>query len=426
MLKILHFADAHIDIAAHGRRDPVSGLPMRVLDFLKALDTIVDTAIAEKVNLVLFAGDAYKDRTPVPTFQREWGKRMMRLSDAGVPTLMLVGNHDLSPAVGRANALQEFDTLHVPHLYLADRPAFWRPEDLEGLPLQVLALPWISRSSMMATLEMSGAKPAEIYAELEVRMRELVQSWLEKVDPSLPVILAAHASVEGAKYGGERSIMLGSDLVLSGSLVRDPRLNYVALGHIHKAQNLNKGEQPPVVYPGSIERVDFGEAADEKFFVIANIEKGEPTSVDWRKLDGRRFIDRYVIVESEADFQQKLIEAIPPEDEIREAIFRLVVSYPRQWDPLFDEAELRRLTETAFEFHLVRRPQMEARLRLPSDQAISSLPVIELLDLYWKTVNTEPGELEALQKLANEIVSDGKPEEEEQAQQSEGEAEPAD
>jgi len=106
MIKLLHFADAHIDMVSHGRRDPQSGLPLRVLDFLKALDTIVDTAIAEKVDVVIFAGDAYRDRTPAPTYQREWGKRIMRLSQAGIPTVLLVGNHDLSPAVGRASALQ--------------------------------------------------------------------------------------------------------------------------------------------------------------------------------------------------------------------------------------------------------------------------------------------------------------------------------
>jgi exonuclease SbcD len=90
MLTILHFADAHIDMANYGRHDAASGLPMRVLDFLKSLDTIVDTAIAEKVDLVLFAGDAYKDRNPAPTFQREWGRRIMRLSRASIPTLLLV------------------------------------------------------------------------------------------------------------------------------------------------------------------------------------------------------------------------------------------------------------------------------------------------------------------------------------------------
>src|SRR5512138_2052863 len=50
--------------------------------------------------MVIFAGDAYKDRSPAPTFQREWGRRIIRLSQAKIPTLLLVGNHDLSPAVG--------------------------------------------------------------------------------------------------------------------------------------------------------------------------------------------------------------------------------------------------------------------------------------------------------------------------------------
>ena len=104
VVKILHFSDAHIDMANYGRHDPESGLPMRVMDFLKSLDEIIETAIDEKVDLVLFAGDAYKDRTPAPTFQREWGRRVMRLSRAGIPTLLLVGNHDLSPTLGRAQA----------------------------------------------------------------------------------------------------------------------------------------------------------------------------------------------------------------------------------------------------------------------------------------------------------------------------------
>jgi DNA repair protein SbcD/Mre11 len=405
MPRILHFADAHIDIAAHGRHDPATGLPVRVLDFLKALDTIVDTAIEERVDLVLFAGDAYKDRTPAPTFQREWGKRMMRLSAGGIRTLLLVGNHDLSPALGRATALQEYETLQVPHIFCAQSPKFLGPQDLEDLPLQVLALPWVSRSTLMATLNLIDVDANQVYSQLEARLKELVEVWLERADPNLPVVLAAHASVEGAKYGGERSVMLGSDLVLSGSLVRDQRLDYVALGHIHKAQDINDGLHPPVIYPGSIERVDFGEAADDKYFVIANVERGK-TEVEWRKLNGRHFIDRAITLHSEEDFQTHLLAAIPSSQELQDSIFRLVVTYPRQWDMLLDEAALRQQAQSAFEFHLVRRPQMEARLRLPGDQTISSLAVTDLLDLYWKTVNVEAGETGALQKLANEIITE--------------------
>ncbi|MEN7973984.1 MAG: exonuclease subunit SbcD, partial [Verrucomicrobiota bacterium] len=232
MPKILHFADAHIDMANYGRRDPASGLPLRVLDFLKSLDEIVDAAIAEKVDLVIFAGDAYKDRNPAPTFQREWGKRIMRLSSAGIPTLLLVGNHDLSPALGRAHALDEFTTLEVPQVTVLDRPRFLTSDELNGLPLQVIALPWISRSGMIAHLDIHSGNLEEIYAQLEGKLITLVDGWLENADPELPVMLTAHASVQGAKYGGERTVMLGGDLVLSGSLVKDPRLDYVALGHI--------------------------------------------------------------------------------------------------------------------------------------------------------------------------------------------------
>ncbi|MEA4910446.1 MAG: exonuclease SbcCD subunit D [Chloroflexi bacterium] len=404
MLNLLHFADAHIDIASHGRHDPVSGLPVRVNDFLKSLDTIIDTAIEERVDLVLFAGDAYKDRTPVPTFQREWGRRIMRLSAAGIPTLLLVGNHDLSPASGRANALQEFETLSVPHVRLLSRPCFLGPDDLYGLPLQVLALPWVSRSSLMASLELSSEKPAQVYAELEARLSELVQTWLEEIDPSLPVVLTAHASVQGAKLGGERSVMLGSDLVLPGSLVRDPRLDYVALGHIHKAQDLNEGSHPPVIYPGSIERVDFGEAADEKYFVVAHVARGK-TEVEWRKLDGRRFIDRRVQLQSPEGILQQLIDALPPQAALADAIVRLTVEYPRQWDNLLEEIALRQYAENAFEFHFVRRPQLEARIRLPGDQTISSLTSLDLLQLYWKSVNVAADEAEALQSLAADVIS---------------------
>lgn len=410
-MKILHFADAHIDIAAQGRHDPKTGMAVRAMDFLKAFDTIVDAAIHERVDLVLFAGDAYKDRTPVPTFQREWGKRMMRLSQAGIPTLLLVGNHDLSPASGRAHALQEYETLSVPHIRAVGQPTFLKPDDL-GLPLQILALPWVSRSGLMAALEMSAEKPDEVYSALEERLTALVHLWLDSVNTSMPVVLTAHASVQGAIYGGERSVMLGGDLVLPGSLVRDPRLSYVALGHIHKPQDLNPGAQPPVIYPGSIERVDFGEVADDKFYVIANVEQGQKTTVEWRKLEGRRFIDRHVTITSAVQFMEQIQAVLPPENSLAETIFRLVIDYPFEWENVLDEGALRRYCETCLEFHLIRRPHRDTRIRLPEDRAISSLTSIDLLKIYWDSLGTSATEAENLQKLAAQVISNSTVQEE--------------
>lgn len=406
MITLLHFADAHIDMANYGRHDPQSGLPLRVMDFLKSLDTIVDTAIEEKVDLVLFAGDAYKDRSPAPTFQREWGKRIMRLSRAGIPILLLVGNHDLSPALGRAHALESFDTLEVPRVRVLEKPEMLTPKDLWGLPLQILALPWISRSGIMAALDLSAADPKQVYEQIEERLTGLIQDWLEAVDPSLPVVLTAHASVQGAIYGGERTVMLGSDLVLAGSLVKDPRLDYVALGHIHKPQNINENAHPPVIYPGSIERVDFGEVKDDKFFVIARVGRGK-TEVEWRQLAGiRPFIERYLTLESQEGIAQKLSQALPPAEQIEGAIVRLVLEYPREWESLIDESALREHTAAAFEFQLIKRPQMEARIRLPDGQAVGSLTPLELLDTYWDANHVQADEKEALKNLAQNLIQE--------------------
>ncbi|MDX9991852.1 MAG: exonuclease SbcCD subunit D [Anaerolineales bacterium] len=420
MIRVLHFADAHIDMANYGRHDPQSGLPVRVLDFLKSLDEITETAIKEKVDLVIFAGDAYKDRSPAPTFQREWGKRIMRLSQAGIPTILLVGNHDLSPAIGRAHAIQEFETLNVPHVRVIAQPQLLGPSDLDGLPVQVIGLPWVSRSGLMAALGTDGDDSAEIYTELETRLTQLFESYLEKADPSLPLILTAHASVQGALYGGERMVMLGNDLVLSGSLVKNPRLDYVALGHIHKPQNLNgpgplRGDKtayghPPVIYPGSIERVDFGEAADDKFFVIAEVEKGQ-TSVSWRKLSGvRPFVDKFVRVASGENLTERLIAALPEADQLSGAIARLVIEYPRDLEKLLDEAALRDHAKSALEFHLVKRPQIDARVRLAADQSIAALTPLELLETYWKSLHLSEAEMEQLQALARAVLSDSGPE----------------
>ena len=406
MLTLLHFADAHIDMANYGRHDSQTGLPLRVMDFLKSLDTIVDTAITERVDLVLFAGDAYRDRNPAPTFQREWGRRIMRLSRAGIPTLLLVGNHDLSPALGRAHAIEEFSTLEVPHVRVLDRPAFLGPDDLDGLPLQVIAMPWIARSGLLANLEMSAAKPSEVYTLIEERLTELVQSWIESADPALPLVLTAHASVQGAVYGGERTVMLGNDLVLPGSLVKDPRLDYTALGHIHKPQNLNENMHPPVIYPGSIERVDFGEIADDRFFVIARVARGR-TEVEWRKLTGiRSFIDRRLQLQSSEDVTDQLRRALPPVEQLEGAIVRLVLEYPREWEALIDEAALREHTAGTFEFHLVKRPQMETRVRIPDGQNVGSLTPLELLDLYWRASHTDPADSQALNQLAARVMDE--------------------
>lgn len=402
-LKIVHFADAHIDMANYGRHDPDSALPVRVVDFLRALDQIVETAISEKVDFVLFAGDAYKDRNPQPTFQREWGKRMMRLAKAKIPTLLLVGNHDVAPTTGRAHTLQEFDTLQVPFIHVADRVMMWGPNELSR-PVQIIAIPWLSRSGLMRQNDMLGKTVDDIYLTIEDRLEKVLDSYIAKADPQLPLILTAHASVEGAHYGSERMVLLGDELKLSGSLVRRKELDYVALGHIHKHQSLNDNHHPPIIYPGSIERIDFGEAHEPKGFVLAEIGKGHS---QWQfvRLKTRQYIDCHITPEEATTFMAEVMRQLPPKERVQEAICRVRLSYPADWEKLLDETAIQNHFAEAFSLQIQKHRELSKRARLGDGVAVESLSPKELLTIYWQSAGLDEKELTVLQQLATEVMS---------------------
>src|SRR5580765_7209817 len=104
-IRMAHLADTHIGMENYGRLNPESGLNQRLHDFLSSLDQALDAALADGVDLVVFAGDIYKTRDPTPTHQREFARRIHRLSAAGVKTFIVAGNHDIPLSAGRATSV---------------------------------------------------------------------------------------------------------------------------------------------------------------------------------------------------------------------------------------------------------------------------------------------------------------------------------
>jgi len=77
-VRLIHTADLHLGTELYGHTDSTTGLSTRMTDFTRALDRVVDYAIAEDVDLFLFAGDAYKTRDPNSTYRREFDRRARR------------------------------------------------------------------------------------------------------------------------------------------------------------------------------------------------------------------------------------------------------------------------------------------------------------------------------------------------------------
>jgi len=400
LIRLLHFADLHLGVENYGRMDPTTGLSTRLMDFLRAYDQVVDYALQNDVGLVVFAGDAYKTRDPNPTYEREFASRMRRLSAAGIPTVLVAGNHDTPSALGRAITVEIFATLEVENVYVAKKPEVIPIETKDG-PVQVVALPWVTRSALLARDEYKNKNLEEINQLILDKITNIVEGpdgLLSRLDPTLPTILAAHATVQGAVYGSERSVMLGQEVILPPNLARNPAFDYVALGHIHKHQVVN--EHPPVIYSGSIERIDFGEEREDKGFVVAEVERGRAS---WRfvKTDARPFVT--VVVDAQGDDPTAEVLEVIAAREVEDAVVRIIIHTTAEKEPLINEDEIRRALTGAFHVvAMVKDVERKVRLRLGS-QSVEEMTPGQILERYFQVKQTPPERTKLLLRHAEEI-----------------------
>jgi len=369
-MKILHFADLHLGVENYGHLDPDTGLSTRLLDFLKALDQVVECAISKQVDLVLFCGDAYRTREPTQTQQREFAKRINKLSTAGIPIFLLVGNHDLPNAIGRATTTEIFDTLAVKNVYVSSKPQVYKIPTKSGT-VQVASLPWPRRGALLSREDSKGLTLEELNRRLEAAMNKVIADMAGGLDPALPAILAGHVAVTDARIqaGSERTMAIGQEQALTLGAVARPEFDYVALGHVHRYQVL--GNRPPVVYAGSLERVDFGEEKDDKGFCLVDIDPSAPPGQRFRtsefiKTAGRRFLTISAEVDDgEDDATATVLKAVTAHrDEIKDNIVRLCVSVPEGPAERLREADIKDALKDAYYLTVSREVRREARLRL--------------------------------------------------------------
>jgi exonuclease SbcD len=320
MIKLLHLSDVHMGSSfSHGRINPETGLNTRLEDFVSTLGRCIDRAIAEPVDLVLFGGDAFPDATPPPFVQEAFASQFRRLVDAQIPTVLLVGNHDQHAQGTGGASLCIYRTLGVPGFIVGDRLETHLIQTCTG-PVQVITLPWLTRSTLLTRPEAEGLSMGEVGQLLIDRLRAALEGEIRRLDPAVPTVLLAHLMADNARYGAERFLAVGKGFTVPVSLLARPCFDYVALGHVHRHQVLC--EQPPVVYPGSIERVDFSEEKEDKGFVLVELTR-KHTRFEFCPLPVRPFRTIEVDLSEAEDPQKNLLSALRPEI-VRDAVVRLV------------------------------------------------------------------------------------------------------
>jgi exonuclease SbcD len=402
-IRVLHFADLHIGMENYGRLDPATGVNQRVLDFLRRFDELIEYGLEHEVDLVLFAGDAYKRRDPNPTHQRAFARRIKRLTDAGIPVVLLVGNHDLPAMVQKASSVDIFRTLDVPNVIVGREEDVHTVETRRG-PVQVATVPYPVRQRLLAHDEYRGLSIEQLDKELQYIVTDNIRALAAKLDPKVPAVLLAHLTVSGAVYGSERSVMIGRDAVVLSSALADPAWDYVALGHVHKHQSLNGDGYPPVVYAGSLERIDFGEEKEPKGFCWVELARGE-TTWEFVEANARRFVTVRADLRGADDPLAALREAVAAHD-LKNAVVRAILRMRADQEPLVRDQEVRSLlAEAAFIGSISREVEREARVRL-GNLAPEEMTPRQLLERYLEAKGTEPERKEELLARAEEIFGE--------------------
>jgi exonuclease SbcD len=405
-IRIAHLADTHIGMENYGRINPETGLNQRLHDFLASLDQAIDGALESQVDLVVFAGDIYKTRDPTPTHQREFARRIYKLTSSGIQVVLVAGNHDIPMSAGRATSVDIFRALEVPSVTVARTQGTHVIETRSG-PVQVIAFPWAVRSLVLAQPEFKNHTIAELNQAMIDLTRDKLRTQAEGLDPHVPSIIVGHAHLFGAKVGAERLLTMGHDPMYDLQTFDLPGIDYVALGHIHKHQVLHYAS-PPVVYAGSIDRVDFGEQDEAKGWVYAEIpEKGR---ADWefRQLRARPFLTIEARVESD-NATDDVVRAIARHaSELDNAIVRVRIEVaPDRANELREDDIRQHLKGAYYVAAFERTSRQRPRSRWGADgTAIQRAGPLEALSLYLQHQSVDAARRETLLRYARALMSD--------------------
>jgi exonuclease SbcD len=235
-MRLAHIADTHLGYRRwHYAKD---GRNVRELDVYRVFDEAVDRIIELEVDAVVHAGDLFDSYYPSTQALSVALDALARLRDAGIPVVVIAGNHSTPRHHGAAHVFGLLERFGV--------KAIWRePEVVRIGGLAISAIPHHPDSDVLRA-RIQAATP----------------------DPGADAnVIVMHVGVEplpGAGSGEVAAVELGPE-----ALEYCQGFDYVALGHNHP----HAQPSPSSCYPGSLERLTFADDAEQKGFVLLDPEQ---------------------------------------------------------------------------------------------------------------------------------------------------------
>lgn len=275
-MKIVHTSDWHV-----GRR----WKGIQRLDELEAVLDHLGSFIEEHaIDLVLHSGDVFESRNPPAEAEQLVNRFLVRVGRTGTQMIVLAGNHDDPLRFDARSLLTEFVNVQIiGRPRPASRGGTRTIETRCGETAVVAALPFASPGAWVSALDIAGeeASARGKYA----RMFQLaVEDLCGAFQPDAVNLLMAHTHIEGAAFGeSERRVHIGEDWAARPKSL-PATASYIALGHIHMPQRIDV--PAPAYYAGSLLQMDFGEAGEEKSFVVVTASPGRPVTVEHVPYEG--------------------------------------------------------------------------------------------------------------------------------------------
>lgn len=407
-MRLVHTADFHLGTELYGHPDPLSGMSTRGQDFLQAFDQVVDGAIQQGADAFLFAGDAYKSRDPNPTYQRAFAQRLARLRGAGIPVVLLTGNHDMPNMSVKATSLDVFAALDVAGVLVCNKPRLYTIETRTAGPLQVIAIPWMGRTSLLNMDLYKNSTPEEINKTMLELLDHSIARHLSRLNPTYPTVLMLHGTISNATFSSERSTMLGSDLSIPTSYLRDSRLSYVALGHIHKYQKVS--DDPPAYYSGSLERLDFGEEKDPKGYMVVDVPgPGQFAVARFVPVEVRAFVTVDVRNTDADPVQETLAEVermVQRRQNVDGAVLRVRVQLTTANEAAFQEGAVRRGLEPYRFSHVQIQRQVEHGEMEGRSSLTTAMTPLDALERWMASTNVANARRELLRERTHLLLQE--------------------